>query len=445
MVGTFDAEHRSAVEASATALKALLLTIEEKVANQTSGRDGGPPSRDCNRVQWVDATDPPAIPFHSLLSQRRQGVVDHPDDAERRADLGEAMFRLGMHGAAAAEFEKAASLDPSAFRYFGRLARCYLPLDRPDDALQVCERWNEILPNSADLHFVRGLALRKLSRCEEGRAEILRAISLSSRAFEAVEVLMLPLASLKDGAKLLALCDELPEAYANCTIVRGFRAIALSQVGRVDEARAIMDPENQVAQVEFKPPPGFCGVEGFNALLAEEILANPDLQHMSQYGFRRTERLNVLGARAFPVLAAFLRSAMEGYLAEFPRRGLDKIMPDAPKRARLNTAGNVVSGAELHRSHLHKFAYVSGVYHVSVPYDIPQADGRPGALVVGSCNQLAEDYAPCWTTREFEPAPGVATIFPSHLFHSVTPTYSSAPRIAVPFDLCAVDDCDPGT
>jgi tetratricopeptide (TPR) repeat protein len=444
MVGTFDAEHRSAVEASETALKALLLAIEEKAASQTSDRDGGPPSQDGTHVQWVDAADPPAIPFHSLMLQRRQSVVDQPDDAERRADLGEAMFRLGMQGAAAAEFEKAESLDPSAFHYFGRLARCYLALDRPDDALQVCERWNEILPNSADLHFVRGLALRKLSRREEGRDAFLRAVSLSSRAFEAVEALMLPLASLRDGTKLLALCDELPEPYADCTIVRGFRAIALSRLGRVDEARAIMDPDNQVVQVEFKPPPGFGGIEGFNALLADEILANPDLQHMSQYGFRRTERLNVPGARAFPVLAAFLRTAMEGYLTEFPRRRLDKIMPDAPKRARLNTAGNVVRNAERHRSHLHKFAYISGVYHVSAPNDVLQADGRAGELVVGSCNQLAEDYAPCWAIREFKPTPGVATIFPSHLFHSVTATRSSAPRIAVPFDLCAVEDRDPG-
>ena len=397
-----------------------------------------------NRVQWVDAADPLAMPFHSLMSQRRQSVEDQPDDPERRADLGEAMFRLGMHGAAAAEFEKAELLDPSAFRYFGRLARCYLSLERPDDALRACERWNEILPNSADLHFVRGLALRKLSRREEGRDAFLLAVSLSPRAFEAVEALMLPLASLKDGAKLLALCDELPEAYANCTVVRGFRAIALSRVGRVDEARAIMDPENHVVQVEFEPPPGFGGVEGFNALLAEEILANPDLQHMSQYGFQRTERLNVPGAHAFLVLAAFLRSAMEGYLSEFPRRGLDAIMPAVPKRARLNTAGNVVRSAELHRSHLHKFAYISGVYHVSAPRDVLQADGRAGALVVGSCNQLAEDYASCWATREFKPAPGVATIFPSHLFHSVTPTRSSEPRIAVPFDLCAVEDRDAG-
>jgi hypothetical protein len=33
--------------------------------------------------------------------------------------------------------------------------------------------------------------------------------------------------------------------------------------------------------------------------------------------------------------------------------------------------------------------------------------------------------------------PGVATLFPSHIFHSVVPTRTEQPRIAIPFDLCA--------
>ena len=34
-----------------------------------------------------------------------------------------------------------------------------------------------------------------------------------------------------------------------------------------------------------------------------------------------------------------------------------------------------------------------------------------------------------------KPIAGVATLFPSHIFHSVVPTRSEQPRIAVPFDL----------
>jgi len=439
MTGSCDQEDPNAVEA---ALKAMLLAIEEKVGSLETRSDGESPSEQPGRVQWIDAAYPATIPLHTLLTQRRQSAALHPDDAERQADLGETLWKLDILSDAAAAFEKVELLDPATFRYFGRLARCYVFLDRPNDALQVCERWNEVLPKSADLHFVRGLALRKLGRREEARDAFLRATALSPSAFEAVECLMIPVASLPDGSKLLALCDELPVIYANSTVVRGYRAIGLSRVGRADEARAIMDLENYVAQVEFEPPPGFGGIDDFNALLAEEILANPDLRHMPNYGFRRTERLNMAGARAFPVLAKFFRVAMEQYVEQFPERRLDAIMPAAPKRAYLNTAGNVVHGSERHRSHLHKFAYISGVYHVSVPPNVERNEGRAGTLVVGSCDHLTEEYAPCWGTRDIKPTPGVATIFPSHMFHSVVSTCSTGLRIAIPFDLCAAENDD---
>ena len=141
------------------------------------------------------------------------------------------------------------------------------------------------------------------------------------------------------------------------------------------------------------------------------------------------------GARAFPALATFLQGAIESFIAEFPRRGLDSILPPVPRQGFLRTAGNVVRAAESHRSHIHKFAYVSGVYHVTVPPSPSSAAGRAGALVVGSCDDVTGGYFPCWGHRDIRPVAGVATLFPSHMFHSVVPTRTEQPRIAVPFDL----------
>jgi hypothetical protein len=70
------------------------------------------------------------------------------------------------------------------------------------------------------------------------------------------------------------------------------------------------------------------------------------------------------------------------------------------------------------------------------------ADDGVGALVLGSLDGLTEGYVPCWGTRNIKPVPGVATLFPSHIFHSVMPTRSEHPRIAVPFDLCVAQVAD---
>jgi hypothetical protein len=217
--------------------------------------------------------------------------------------------------------------------------------------------------------------------------------------------------------------------------VRGYRAIALSRVGRLDEARNLVDLERYPARFAFEPPAEFGGLERFNLLLADEILRNPGLRHTS-YGFYRTEQLAILGARAFPVLSKFLRSAIEDYIAKFVQRGLDVILPPPPPRGFLYSAGNVVRGEEGHHAHLHKFAYISGVYHVSVPSDVLQFNDRSGALVLGPFDGLTDGYVPCWGKRDIKPVPGVATIFPSHIFHSVVPTRTEQPRISIPFDLC---------
>ena len=107
------------------------------------------------------------------------------------------------------------------------------------------------------------------------------------------------------------------------------------------------------------------------------------------------------------------------------RVALDAILPPPPREGILDSAGNVVRAEEGHRAHLHKYAYVSGVYHVSMPSDA-------GALVLG----LFDGYVPCWGRRDIKPIPGMATLIPSHIFHSVMPSQSNQPRIAIPFDLC---------
>jgi hypothetical protein len=294
----------------------------------------------------------------------------------------------------------------------------------------------EMRAGCADGHTVRGFALRALGRHTEARAAFLKALTLSPDAFAAAECLLSPLASDPDGARLLTLCEEFPSTYSNCTVVRGYRAIALSRVGRVDEARSLVDLERYPARAMFEPPAGFGGIERFNELLAEEILRNPGLGHTPTYRFCRTEHLDILGARAFPPLARFLRAAIDDYIAQFGQRGLDVILPPPPHEGVLGSAGNVVRADEGHQVHIHKYAYISGVYHVSVPPEVACAEDRAGALVLGSYGALTEEYVPCWGRRDIKPVQGVATLFPSHIFHSVVPMRSEHPRIAIPFDLC---------
>jgi tetratricopeptide (TPR) repeat protein len=375
---------------------------------------------------WTDIESPTAqIPLDIQLRFQLESVARRPHEAARYAKLGNIFTAFEKYADAATAFAQAEALDSSNFRQFDRLARCYIALKQPDAAFAVCERGYAVMSNSAEFHTIRGIALRALGRDTEACASFLQALALSRDSFVAAESLLSPLASDSDGGRLLALCEEVPSTYANCTVVRGYRALALSRVGRVDEARNLVDLERHPARITFEPPAEFGGIEHFNALLADEILRNPGLRYASEYGFYQTEQLAIPGARAFPVLAKFLRSIIKNYIAEFAHRGLDGILPPPPQEGFLDSAGNVVRAEESHRAHLHKYAYISGVYHVSAPPDA-------GALILGPF----DGYVPCWGRRDIKPVQGVATLFPSHIFHSVGPTRSERPRIAIPFNLC---------
>jgi tetratricopeptide (TPR) repeat protein len=386
-------------------------------------------------MQWTDIDLLPQIPLDIHLRLQRESVARHSCDPARHARLGDILFQLAKYGDAIVAFEQAETLSPRTFRQFEKLARCYIWLNRSDAACQVCERGNDVIPDCAGLHTVHGIALRALGLETQACAAFLEAVALTCDAFEAATCLLSPLAAGPDGTRLLALCEDLPSAYTNSTVVRGYRAIALSRVGRLDEARNLVDLERYPTRTAFEPPAEFGGIERFNALLAEEILRNPGLRHTSTYGFYRTEQLAILGARAFPALLRFLRGTIEDYIANFAQSGLDVILPPPPPRGFLYYAGNVVRAEEGHHAHLHKFGYISGVYHVSTPPDVVQGNDRSGALVLGNCG-LADGYVACWGARDVKPVPGVATLFPSHIFHSVVPTRTEQPRIAIPFDLC---------
>jgi len=384
-------------------------------------------------MRWLKPESKFITPPAMAIPVLNKAIEKDPDKPALYARLGEAFMQSGRFGDAAEVYEIAARQAPGDFPAWPKLAVCYLELGRPEDALDACRRGESRGPSAA-IQFQRGCALRKLGRLGEARDAFLSAIKINTH-LDALKALLKPLAQRSDGRELLDFCDSLPPSYQGDPLVRANRAIALSRLGRSEEALQIVDLERHVARIPFAPPAEFAGIEQFNRQLADDILADrpagtPDNKDCDINYAPRFHQ-----SQALLLLRDFVESAMDIYLEEFCDRKLDAVMPPPPAAGTLFASSVVLQAGGRNGEHVHPGGYLSAVYHVLVPDSVTQASDNRGALVLGRCDSYTRGYVPCWGSRYIKPIAGSLVIFPSHFYHDVVPSRARSPRISVAADL----------
>ena len=385
-------------------------------------------------MRWIEPEAEVSLPPGTQISLLRQAIEKQPNNSALHLRLGAALASCGRWGEAVDAYETAERQAPDEFVAGPKFAKCYVELDRPEVALDACRR-GEARGPSAELHFQRGRALFKLQRPADARGAFWSAVKANGTHIPALRALLAPMAREPDGAGLLDFCDALPQSSKDTALVRAHRAIALSRLGRIAEALQIVDLDRHVARVAFDPPAQFGAVDQFNRQLADDILAdrfpgkpaNEGLDFNAAPLFRRSQ--------AFLALREFIKAAIDDFLSEASRRGLDTVMPPPPTEGSLYQSSTVLRGEGHNGEHVHGNAYVSAVYHVLVPESVSNADDNRGALALGLCESYTGGYTPCWGARYIRPVAGSLVIFPSHIFHDVVPSRTQMPRIAVAADL----------
>lgn len=386
-------------------------------------------------MRWVSAESAGAgrIPPARRLSAVAAAIEARPRDAALRLQKAELLMALKRYKDAIVSFEAAIGLGPAGLDPWAELAACHRQLGRAELALQACDRRPADAPPSAEWSTERGRALMLLGRAAEGEAELERALALGDHSLVALRSVLASLAMRGDGGALLARCDALDARYADTAAARGYRAVALSLLGRVEEARALVDLDRCVLRMRFEPPPELGPIEVFNRALADEIRAAATAEDASDRQISYHAPVAPGGAKA--ALLRFIRAAIDDYVARIPERGLSTAFPPPPDEAWLSSGSVILRGDASNGEHLHPEGYVSAVYHVAVPAAVATADDGRGALIVGACASQTGGHAACWGTRIIRPEPGWLVLMPSHVFHDVAPTRSSEPRIAVPADM----------
>jgi hypothetical protein len=355
---------------------------------------------------------------------------DHPALYER---LGQCLMRQGKFPEAIVAFRRSADSEPGDFGSWGSLAQSHVEVGDFAQALEVCNQ-GERYCRSAGVAKARGEAMEKLGHPSGAIFHLRQAFEDNPADELALESLFRCLSREPDATALWEFCEALPATPSFQSRRLAFRAIALSRLGRHEEARDLVDVQRHVKCFRFEPSPSHADAAAFNAQLAIWLTAHTGAIPTPRPDCVIDHELTRMKEPLMMELRSFLRRSFSSYIADLPAMGLGDHI-SRPEAGELFDFVVFLRGNGRNGEHIHANAYVIGVYYVQVPTDILAATDTRGCLVLGTCEKLTAGHQPAWGTRLIRPEPGTLVIFPAHMFHDVIPTQSAEPRIVVGADV----------
>lgn len=382
-------------------------------------------------MRWLDPLVPPTIDHEAEIAAAEASLAERPNDPPSLRRAADVLFAARHHDRARLLYRQAIEQDAETFDRWAQLAEAELWSGAPAQALVAADRGLR-RGEDGELLALHGFALRQLGLEDAAVRDFERALAIGTNPHVPLKALLRPLAERGDAARLLAYCEGLEPSHRRNALALGYRAAALSQLGRVEEARMLIDLQRHVIWEALPVPEGYANSAAFNRALTEEILAQPRVATTDP------DVAIDYAAQVGPALAALrgrTRERMEAYLARYAELGLDRIMPPPPAAATMRMGTTIIHGNGSNRQHVHPTGYLSSVYYVRVPESVRTANDDRGSLQLGPCDQRTHGHRACWGERLIKPVEGWIVLFPSHIFHDVVPTHTEDLRISIPMDL----------
>lgn len=368
-----------------------------------------------------------------------QAAALAPHAPQAHFNLGNAQVGLGRLDAAATAFERALAADPSFIPARNNLGSLRLRQQRPAEALTEFEQVVAAAPEFPHAHHNVGAALQALGRLEESVAAFQRALAGDPADLKALNDLCIVLMKRGEAAAALAVCERyLVQSPANRKPL-AYKAAALIELGRRDEARVLLDFERLVYRQQIAVPSGHASLAAFNAALATHILEHPTLKYeppdKATLGGYQSDELMVDPKGVAGALETAIRDAVPRYITR-----LRAALPDhpyvtnLPQRWRLATWAVVLKAHGQQGPHFHPDGYISGVYYVHLPQAVKDAHGDAGCIEFGrTADAIGGAREPL--IEMIRPEESLMLLFPSYFYHRTIPFEGTESRICVAFDV----------
>ena len=369
----------------------------------------------------------------------QQAVTLAPDEAEYHAGLARAHHALGAHGQAVTSMQRAVELAPESHSLWSDLGAMLQTDGRNEHARRAYHMALERNPrHNISRYNLATLAYREgdLSQAVEQLREVVNDNPGQPKLRTTLAGYLLESGSVADA---LEHCEAALASNPRDLMAMTLKSIALTRLGQLDAARALMDLDILLHSETIAAPAGFADLDAFNSALETHVTAHPTLEYERKAnatrGGRHTDNL-MRDAERGPIepLSRIFRRKVQRYLAKLPQDVDHPFLSQRPMRFKIQTWAVVMDTQGHQLAHTHPDGWISGVYYVRIPPQITDDDSRhAGWIEFGRpLPELIADAKP--DTRLICPSEGCLVLFPSYVYHRTLPFESDRHRISIAFD-----------
>ena len=334
--------------------------------------------------------------------------------------------------------ESAASLHGAPPYVHHVLGEVLLAAGRPADALAPLSK--ALASGAAEPAFLQGQAHFALSRFDDAAAAYRIALDIDpEHSVAANNILPALLGSGADEEALMRANQVLARTPYQASML-AFKAIALANLGKNDDARALGDRETLLETGHITSPSGYASLSDFNAALAVALQREKDIMYEPPgNATRRGYQVRNLGSSTEPaiqMLNSLIMDAARARRDHTLQSGRHPFHRAAPSALKLNAWAVLIEDGGHQIPHFHPRAWLSGVYYVDVPSEIRSDDPERNEWVIFGRSE-SRWYRPGTAVEEFGlcPEPGLLVTFPSFFWHRTNAMKSARRRISYAFDI----------
>ncbi len=373
----------------------------------------------------------------ALLSDILVIAPDHPDALNLEATL---LMNSGEISRAVKKFTKVAALAPDFAQAHFNLATALSAQGKFKSAIKSYQRALRLDCFYTDAHYNLANAYRQVGKILEAVNQYQETLKIAPTHSAAATNLASAHLQLGNAQAALAASEQALASEPGNRDAFSFSAIAAIETGADQRAARLLDPDLLIHPRQHTACAGFDDIAAFNRALADHVLAHPSLtgtvHNKATRNGAQTENLALGEQGPIAALQQLIGDALDDYLPAIGNSD-HPYPPLIPNLTKLDIWGTVLGTQGHQTAHMHRAAWISGVYYVRLPEIMVRgSNGTEGWIEFCRPPDAFACHAP-HPVRLIEPKEGLMVLFPSYIYHRTIPFSGDQQRISIAFDLLA--------